>query len=885
MAADVRARTDKHGTIAFTLPISCQICLGKVKKPVLCPNNHVFCSPCMDVWLERNKQCPACRTDINTLKPLKQIIGGLNHIENDKDKMSNPDLRKARFDLLFKEYEDEFERLSSELNLFKAENEMLRNQLAKDGNRKVLGPRDKPSDATTMLTLTKKLQDAQKLYEKVKSDLSKVKEENSSLKDENINLNHENQKLRTEMSSRSPHRYGRTTVSTLETKVQSLEKDNGRLNKALEKSDKYIEELQKDADNYRGKDRNQSSAHKDYLASQEPYENPSKRKLFTEPVVNGESYRHALDDEYLKSYKTTKSNLKSSNGSINDRDYLSSYQSKSYSKVNGKSGKRVTFELPHDKNVTTSFDLEMPSPMKQNSSISVSSPVKGVLKKSPNDSLNLSKPSSIEDNRSYKSFSKDDSDIYVPKTKSYERSDDNLWKRSSNGHDESLNDSFALENPRKSYRTDKGFDDTQQIQRELDDLDISLTPDFTDCMKLLNRAEKKVHNLNDDSSMDLPSKTYQNTDNFVDDYKTKDLHDFKSRDSLLDDIGTYIPESTYSSKYYNSNGPSSSSDLYGPSSLPSYSGSYRTGSERTESPLPTDMKYTKDYPQHRSSLDSLNLKDNDIGSTYSSSINKKYPTSLRFGRSPSLDNLYMSKPAESLVSHTADDIPRDYKVRSSLPSYSSLRDDSHGKDYMSSLPPRPQSVRSRSYSDMGTTVSSLSRGKPGMSNIPSTYPVSSDGITTTSSALYNGDKPSLYTTSTHGPVKAHSTFAYTDVDLGVNPRNRASSDGLRTRSSSLDIPLTDLTKYSSTTSNPEYPVSFSGTQYTDSNTRYSSSSYIPSSTASLKPIQESAYSYISNSSSLGNGTDSYLPEPKKRLFDSSDDLEMSLSPIKATRKM
>ena len=26
----MRARTDKHGTIAFTLPISCQICLGKV---------------------------------------------------------------------------------------------------------------------------------------------------------------------------------------------------------------------------------------------------------------------------------------------------------------------------------------------------------------------------------------------------------------------------------------------------------------------------------------------------------------------------------------------------------------------------------------------------------------------------------------------------------------------------------------------------------------------------------------------------------------------------------------------------------------------------------------------------------------------------------------
>lgn len=52
---------------------------------------------------------------------------------------------------------------------------MLRSQLAKDGNnKKVLGPRDK--DSSTMLTLTKKLQDAQKLYEKVKSDLGKVKE-------------------------------------------------------------------------------------------------------------------------------------------------------------------------------------------------------------------------------------------------------------------------------------------------------------------------------------------------------------------------------------------------------------------------------------------------------------------------------------------------------------------------------------------------------------------------------------------------------------------------------------------------------------------------------------------------------------------------------------
>lgn len=105
----------------------------------------------MDVWLQRNKQCPACRTPITPGNPVKKIAGtciiakwyqlsshphisscfdcnfglcsyilsvlkvkkkkivnptgGLSHGPDEKDKMSNPELRKARFDLLFKEYE------------------------------------------------------------------------------------------------------------------------------------------------------------------------------------------------------------------------------------------------------------------------------------------------------------------------------------------------------------------------------------------------------------------------------------------------------------------------------------------------------------------------------------------------------------------------------------------------------------------------------------------------------------------------------------------------------------------------------------------------------------------------------------------------------------
>ena len=51
-------------SLVFTLPISCQICLSKVKDPVICSNRHVFCKSCMDVWLQRNQQCPACRVQV-----------------------------------------------------------------------------------------------------------------------------------------------------------------------------------------------------------------------------------------------------------------------------------------------------------------------------------------------------------------------------------------------------------------------------------------------------------------------------------------------------------------------------------------------------------------------------------------------------------------------------------------------------------------------------------------------------------------------------------------------------------------------------------------------------------------------------------------------------
>ncbi|XP_041358513.1 ORC ubiquitin ligase 1-like isoform X2 [Gigantopelta aegis] len=246
MAAGMKARSNRTLTASSTLPISCQICLDTVKQPVLCTNNHVFCSACMDVWLKRNSHCPACRTSISPNNPVKQIIGGLEHYQDDKS--SNAALRKTRFDLLYKEYEDEFEKLQSESMLLKAENDILKGRLkSSSGSSQLVKDMDKPistADTNKLMIITKKLEDTQKWNVRMKEESTRLKRENSKLKDENVYLSRENEKLKIELSSRSPHKYGRITVATLESQVEKYEKEIQLLQKALERSDKYIAELE-----------------------------------------------------------------------------------------------------------------------------------------------------------------------------------------------------------------------------------------------------------------------------------------------------------------------------------------------------------------------------------------------------------------------------------------------------------------------------------------------------------------------------------------------------------------------------------------------------------------------------------------------------------------
>ncbi|XP_043390324.1 ORC ubiquitin ligase 1 isoform X2 [Chelonia mydas] len=227
-----------------------------VRHPVICVNNHVFCSICIDMWLKNNSQCPACRIPITPDNPCKEIIGGTSESEPIFNPTVRKHLRKTRLELLHKEYEDEIESLQKEVEELRGKNLGLEAQLKTVLDPGALGlcntdeeshqPTDEASRAgpETVEEWTKKLKAANDLYEKVKDDVEKLKEANKKLSLENGGLVRENLRLKAEVDSRSPQKFGRFTAAALQSKVEQCERETNRLKKALERSDKYIEELE-----------------------------------------------------------------------------------------------------------------------------------------------------------------------------------------------------------------------------------------------------------------------------------------------------------------------------------------------------------------------------------------------------------------------------------------------------------------------------------------------------------------------------------------------------------------------------------------------------------------------------------------------------------------
>ena len=71
---------------------------------------------CIDLWLEKSKQCPTCRIAINKENPCRRILGSVDNFDEvdlmKPSDFSHSSMRKARYLNLFQQYEDEIARLN-----------------------------------------------------------------------------------------------------------------------------------------------------------------------------------------------------------------------------------------------------------------------------------------------------------------------------------------------------------------------------------------------------------------------------------------------------------------------------------------------------------------------------------------------------------------------------------------------------------------------------------------------------------------------------------------------------------------------------------------------------------------------------------------------------
>ncbi|EDO47035.1 predicted protein [Nematostella vectensis] len=185
------------------------------------------------------------------------VYSGSMDLHMNSDAVTRVELRRTRLELIRQEYEDDIVSLQNTIDRLKIENKRLHERISeqdktisalhmsasqrgKDGE----GGAKVCSDIDMLLKLTAKLQEASTTYEQLRDDMTKTKEENKKLREENDMLLRQIARMKDEMLfSKSPQRFGRYTISAMQTKVSQYEKEIQLLRKALTRSDQYIKDL------------------------------------------------------------------------------------------------------------------------------------------------------------------------------------------------------------------------------------------------------------------------------------------------------------------------------------------------------------------------------------------------------------------------------------------------------------------------------------------------------------------------------------------------------------------------------------------------------------------------------------------------------------------
>ncbi|XP_072170952.1 uncharacterized protein [Diadema setosum] len=278
------AASMKKQPAVIYLPVTCQICLGKVRQPVICSNQHVFCNSCLEEWLRHRSVCPTCLIPITPDNPFKQILGGPSNADGSEQRRSAPELRKMRFDLLHREYEAELERLQKEVDRLRSRNRELEKirqtkvplpspQCApssstgggtgpsKGGNKAAdKSTADKGSAATSskrnredVMRLARRLKEIWHAYKHSERELRRVKQDNVRLRDSNSSYIREVSRLEQELGEMTPRRYKSYAQTAQLVRLNKSEQEVKQLKRALERTDVYLEDLELKLEQYREK--------------------------------------------------------------------------------------------------------------------------------------------------------------------------------------------------------------------------------------------------------------------------------------------------------------------------------------------------------------------------------------------------------------------------------------------------------------------------------------------------------------------------------------------------------------------------------------------------------------------------------------------------------
>ncbi|XP_077984336.1 uncharacterized protein LOC144438978 [Glandiceps talaboti] len=502
MAEGQLVKQSTSATISFTLPISCQICLGKVRQPVVCRNQHVFCTVCMDIWLQNNQQCPTCRIPITPDFPCRPILGGTHHdqCESAKSNLSTPSIRKARFDVLYQDYENEIQRLESQIEVLQKQNKGLTKRLEVGGSgdasilfskSKESSPRTKSEkkgcELDTLMGLTEKLEDATRMYESIKNDMDQLKEKNVKLEQDNENFQLENNKLRQEFSNRSPYKYGRYTVAAQQTKLEQYEREIKQLKRALKTSDDYIDELEVELEK---------------LKKSGGY-SQSQNKSTNRAVKNDEQDRNLSSSSGINSMSTENShqNISDPASSSQQYDHYNHWSERRKLPDLRKLTAAVSEDDHKDKDSYTeqsSLSLEQPTPMTPASFLSRLSLDKSSDKSinyktsstpiEPSDLIRETLESTNSKSSSRRRLNFDDDSRYRVGLES-----SGFWASCQSDNNSVVssqvpNDSFQLEQPNDMSSVGGDFDGTLT------------TTEFEDCTRLMAEAARRVEQRRFDSS-------------------------------------------------------------------------------------------------------------------------------------------------------------------------------------------------------------------------------------------------------------------------------------------------------------------------------------------------------------------------------------------------